>query len=63
MIFRHDADLQESDFGLAGYVPVSAGLFLSLYDRFEKACGATLTGEPTPAAAPQTSFAATDPLT
>jgi hypothetical protein len=37
MIFRHDADLQESDFGLAGYVPVSAGLFLSLYDRFEKA--------------------------
>jgi hypothetical protein len=49
MIFRHDADLQESDFGLAGYMAVSAGFFPSLYDRFEAACEATLAdGEPIP---------------
>jgi len=53
MIFRHDADLQERDFGLAGYMAVSAGFFPSLYDRFEKACDATLAeGEPTPASDP-----------
>ncbi|MCK1485561.1 hypothetical protein IVB25_23430 [Bradyrhizobium sp. 193] len=51
MIFRHDADLQESDFGLAGYMAVSAGFFPSLYDRFEKACEATL-AEDVPAAPP-----------
>jgi hypothetical protein len=50
MIFRHDADLQEKDFGLVGYMSVSAGLFPSLYDRFAKACDATL-AEGAPAAA------------
>ena len=53
MIFRHDADLQESDFGLAGYMSVSAGFFPSLYDRFAKACDATLAeDETTPALNP-----------
>jgi hypothetical protein len=53
MIFRHDADIQESDFGLAGHMAVSAGFFPLLYDRFQKACDATLAeDEPTPAAAP-----------
>lgn len=53
MIFRHDADLQESDFALPGYMSVSAGFFPSLYDRFEKACDATLAeGEPMAATAP-----------
>jgi hypothetical protein len=42
MIFRHDADLQESDFGLAGHMSVSAGFFPMLYDRFSVACEQTL---------------------
>lgn len=53
MIFRHDADLQESDFGLAAYMSVSAGFFPALYDRFEKACEVTLAeAESAPAAGP-----------
>jgi hypothetical protein len=53
MIFRHDADLQASDFGLAGHMSVSAGFFPLLYDRFEKACDAALAeGEVTPASTP-----------
>jgi hypothetical protein len=42
MIFRHDADLQESDFGLLGYMSVSAGFFPMLYDRLEKDCDTVL---------------------
>jgi hypothetical protein len=42
MTFRHDADLQERDFGLAGYMSVSAGFFPMLYDRFSAACEKSL---------------------
>jgi hypothetical protein len=57
-VCQQAADLQERDFGLAGYMAVSAGFFPSLYDRFEKACDATLAeGEPTPAPDPQTNSA------
>jgi hypothetical protein len=42
IVFRHDADLQESDFQLVGYLSVSAMFFPLLYDRFADACKAVL---------------------
>jgi hypothetical protein len=46
MTFRHDADLQERDFDLAGYMSVSAGFFPMLYDRFSAACEKSLAESP-----------------
>jgi hypothetical protein len=37
--------LQESDFGLPGYMSVSACFFPMLYDHFEKACETVLAEE------------------
>jgi hypothetical protein len=34
MAFRHDGDLQESDFQLVGYLEMSAALFPKLFDTF-----------------------------
>ena len=35
-VFRHDSDLQESDFEVVSYLWVSAELFVILFDRLEK---------------------------
>jgi len=35
-VFRHSADLQESDFQLVHYLSLSARLFIELFDRFAK---------------------------
>jgi len=45
MIFRHDADLQASDFQLVGYLSVRADIFRLLYDRFADACATALKEE------------------
>jgi hypothetical protein len=42
MVFRHDNDLQESDFQQAGYLSISAKLFIAMYDIFDRQAGAAL---------------------
>jgi hypothetical protein len=34
MIFRHNGDMQESDFQLLGYLKLSAAIFPKLFDMF-----------------------------
>ena len=36
LIFRHDADLQDSDFQLAGHMVMSAQVFPKLFDDFDE---------------------------
>ena len=35
-VFRHNGELQERDFDLIGYLKISAGLFVVLFDHFTK---------------------------
>jgi hypothetical protein len=45
MVFRHDGDLQESDFQLVGYLELSAKTFPQLFDYFGSESERLLTGQ------------------